>query len=119
MLSMGMFAWASHGAASGADWRYVIGQPRVAQQANFCSTRESVAEIARIFMQFGPRTGYAALSASPDCAIAVRSFTPRALVASVTIAEGKHGEYALRFVEVEEGDNKMTYLVTTRDVLSR
>lgn len=101
-----------------ADWHYTIDQPRENQQANFCDSREGVEEIAGIFNRFGPRTGYAALSDSADCAIAVHSFTPRKLLKTVTISEGKPGEYLVRFVEVEGNDGEIMYLVTTRDVVT-
>jgi len=116
LFAITSLAWADFAVAADADWGYVIGEPRDNQQASFCTTRESVAEIARIFDRFGPRTGYAALSASPDCAIAVHSFTPRALLASVTISKGKPGEYPLNFVDVVTQHGKTLYLVTTRSV---
>jgi hypothetical protein len=116
LWALASIGWAGLAAATDADWGYVIGQPRENQQANFCTTRESIAEIARIFDRFGPRTGYAALSASPDCTLAVHSFTPRALLASVTISDGQPGAYPLNFVDVETHHGKRLYLVTTRAV---
>ena len=103
-------------AAADSGWHYTIGEPTHAQQANFCASREGAQEIAGIFDRFGPRAGYAALAGSPDCAVAVRSFTPRRLLTSVTISEGKPGEYQVRFVEVEDHEGGQTYLVTTRAV---
>lgn len=116
LFAITSLAWADRAAAADADWGYVIGEPRDNQQANFCTTKESLAEIVRIFDRFGPRTGYAALSASPDCAIAVHTFTPRALLASMMISKGKPGEYPLNFVDVETQHGKTLYLITTREV---
>lgn len=111
-------AWPSLAAAADGDWHYTIDQLRENQQANFCDSREDVEEIAGIFKRFGPRTGYAALSSAPDCAITVHSFTPRKVLTTITISEGKPGAYRLRFVEVEDDDGGILYLVTTRDVTS-
>jgi hypothetical protein len=36
----------------------------------------------------------------------------------VTISQGKPGEYMVRFVEVEDDDGDVMYLVTTRDVVA-
>ena len=110
-------AWSSFAPADDGTWHYTINEPRKEQQANFCTNRESVEEIAGIFDRFGPRTGYAALSASADCEVAVGSFTPRRVLRTVTISEGKPGEYNLRFVEVENDHGDVLYLVTTRDVV--
>jgi hypothetical protein len=111
-------AWPGIAPAADATWHYTIDQPREKQQANFCATRPSVEELAGIFDRFGPRSGYAALSASPDCTVAVKSFTPRKIVATVTISAGKPGEYRVRFVEVENDHGDVMYLVTTRDVVA-
>jgi hypothetical protein len=110
---------ACSGIASATDgaWHYTIDQSREEQQANFCATRNSVEEIAGVFDRFGPRTGYAALSASPDCAVTVETFTPRRVLTTVTISKGKPGEYRLHFVEVENNHGDVKYLVTTRDVV--
>ena len=113
-----MFGWSSLAAAADSDWYYTIDQPREKQQANFCHSKNSIEEIAGIFDRFGPRPGYAALSASPDCGIAVHSFTPRRVLATVTISKGEPGEYMVRFVEVENDHGDVTYLVTTRNVLA-
>jgi hypothetical protein len=104
--------------AADGNWHYTIDRLRENQQANFCFSRKDVEEIAGIFNRFGARTGYAALSGSPDCAIAVHSFTPRRVLTTVTISEGKPGEYQVRFVEVENPQGKSMYLVTTRDVVT-
>lgn len=103
--------------AAEVPWHYTIDKPREKQQANFCETRTSVDELAGIFDHFGPRSGYAALASSPDCAVRVQSFTPRKVVTTVTISEGKHGEYKVRFVEIENDHGDVMYLVTTRDVI--
>jgi hypothetical protein len=105
-------------AAADPAWHYTIGEAQREQQANFCASREGAEEIAAIFDRFGPRAGYAALAGSPDCTVAVHSFTPRKLLTSVTISEGKPGEYQVRFVEVESLEGGQIYLVTTREVLT-
>lgn len=110
-------AWSALAPASDGVWHYAIDQPRKEQQANLCESRRGAEEIATIFDRFGPRTGYAALSESRDCAITVASFTPRKVLTTVTISEGKPGEYRLRFVEVENERGEILYLVTTRDVV--
>jgi len=114
-----VIGWSSLAAAAGGDWHYTIDRPREAQQANFCDSLKSIEEIADIFERFGPRTGYAALSNSPDCATGVRSFTPRKVVTTVTVAKGKPGEYKVWFVEVENAGGDTLYLVTTRAVAPR
>ncbi len=113
-----MFGCSSLAAAADSDWYYTIDQPRKEQQANFCHSKNSIDEIAGIFDRFGPRPGYAALSTSPDCGIAVDSFTPRRILTTVTISKGEPGEYMVRFVEVENDHGDVTYLVTTRNVLT-
>ena len=105
-------------AAAGGTWYYTIDQAREKQQANFCHSKAGAEEIAGIFSRFGPRPGYAALSASPDCTIAVHSFTPRRVVTTVTVAKGEPGEYTVRFVEVENDRGDVLFLVTTRDVVA-
>ena len=114
-----IIGWSNLVAAAGDAWYYTIDQPREKQQVNFCTSRDSTEEIAGIFDRFGPRIGYAALSASPDCRIAVRSFTPRRVLATVTISKGEPGEYLMRFVEVENDRGDVVYLVTTRDVVAQ
>lgn len=116
ILLVSAIVWPNIAPAADSTWHYTIDQPREKQQANFCVSREDVEEIAGIFDRFGPRTGYAALSASPDCAITVESFTPRKVLTSVTISRGKPGEYRVRFVEVENDRGDVKYLVTTREV---
>ena len=113
-----VIGWSSLAAAAGGSWHYTIDQLRKEQQANFCRSKEGVAEIAGIFTRFGPRAGYAALSTSSDCGIAVHSFTPRRVLTIVTISKGKPGEYIVRFVEVENVHGDVMYLVTTRDVVA-
>jgi hypothetical protein len=112
-----MIVWSSLAATADGNQHYTIDQPREKQQANFCASRESIEEIAGIFDRLGPRPGYAALSASPDCFIGVHTFTPRRVLVVVTISEGKPGEYMVRFVEVENDSGDVIYLVTTRDVV--
>ena len=119
ILLVSAIAWSGVAPAADGTWHYTIDQQRENQQANFCSSRVGVEEIAGIFDRFGPRTGYAALSTSPECAISVESFTPRRLVTSVIISEGKPGEYSVRFVEVENDRGDIKYLVTTREVADR
>ena len=111
-----VIGWSSLSVAAGGGWHYTIDQPREKQQANFCINKKGVEEIAEIFDRLGPRPGYAALSADPNCRIAVQSFTPRRVLTTVTISKGKPGEYMVRFVEVENDRGEVMYLVTTRDV---
>lgn len=113
-----VLVWSSAAAAADPGWHYIIGRAQQEQQANFCASREGAEEIAGIFNRFGAMAGYAALAGSPDCAIAVRSFTPRELLTSVTISEGEPGEYEVRFVEVEDLHGESLYLVTTREVVT-
>ncbi len=110
-----VIGWSS--TASGGDWHYTVDQIREKQQANFCDNKTSIEEIAGIFDRFGARSGYAALSASPHCRVAVHSFTPRRILTSVTNTKGEPGEYTLQFVEVENDRGDVMYMMTTRDVL--
>ena len=107
--------WAT---AAADDWHYTIVQPRQEQQANFCAGKRDIEEIAGIFTRYGARAGYAALSGSPNCQVAVKTFTPREVLITVTISKGKPGEYGIRFVEIESGRGETMYLVTTRDVVA-
>ena len=116
---MWALAWTDLLSAAGGDWHYTIDHPREEQQANFCDSRRAIEAIATVFERSGPRSGYAALSSSADCAISVRSFTPRKILRTVTIARGEPGEYKVWFVEVENADGDTLYLVTTRDVASQ
>lgn len=113
---MSAIGCASVAGAADGNWHYTIDQLRENQQANFCESQEDAEEIAGIFERFGPIAGYAALSSASDCAIAVYSFTPRKVLTTVVISEGKPSEYLLRFVEIEDVDGGIRYLVTTRDV---
>ncbi len=113
-----VIGWSSLSAAAGDSWYYTIDQPREKQQANFCNSKEGVEEIADIFDRLGPRPGYAALSAAPHCRIAVHSFIPRRILTTVIVSKGEPGEYMVRFVEVENDDGGVLYLVTTRDVVA-
>jgi hypothetical protein len=114
LLAMG---WSSL-APAGGGWHYTIDQAREKQQANFCDSKKGAEEIAGIFHRFGPRTGYAALSTSSHCKVTVHSFTPRRILITVAISKGKPGAYMVRFVEVENDDGGVLYLVTTRDVVA-
>jgi len=98
-------------------WHYTIGQVRANQQANFCDELGDVHDLEHIFNRFGPLTGYTALSASPGCRVAVKSFTPHRIVTQVIISEGEPGEYALKFVEVRDREGRTAYLVTTRRIV--
>lgn len=106
-------------AAAAGGWHYTIDEPRKEQQANFCAGKQDVEEIAEIFTRYGARTGYAALSGSPNCEISVKTFTPRKVLITVTISKGKPGEYMIRFVEIESERGETLYLVTTRDVVAQ
>lgn len=110
------FAWPFLAPAA-SEWSYAIGQTRDEQQANFCEARADIEEIAGIFSRYGPRAGYSALSGSPGCAVSVKSFTPREVLITVVVSEGKPGEYRIRFVEIESDGGEVMYLVTTRDVV--
>jgi hypothetical protein len=114
-LSVFGWPWAT---AAADDWHYTIDQPRQEQQANFCAGKQDIEEIAGIFTRYGARAGYAALSGSPNCQVAVKTFTPREVLIAVTISKGKPGEYSVRFVEIESSRGKTMYLVTTRDVVA-
>ncbi len=117
--ALSALAWANVLGAAGGDWHYTIDNPREEQQANFCDSRRGIDEIAAVFERSGPRSGYGALSSSEHCAIGVRSFTPRKILRTVTIAKGEPGEYTVWFVEVEDAGGDTLYLVTTRDVASQ
>lgn len=97
-------------------WYYTLGKEKAAQQANLCSTEQSVLELALVFEQQGPRAGYAALDRSHECSIRVQTFTPLALVKRVPIKTGDGGQYVVSFVKVETFRGATEYLVTTRDV---
>ena len=100
----------------GPDWHYTLGRERTAQQANLCRDRDVVLELAHTFRQEGPRAGYAALGRARGCAVRVESFTPRVVVAQVTIPVGDEGAYTVRFVVVATAAGLVEYLITTRDV---
>lgn len=106
-------------ATAASDWSYTLGQARDEQQANFCDARADIEEIAGIFTRYGPRAGYSALSGSPNCAVSVKTFTPREVLITVVISEGEPGEYRIRFIEIESDGGEVEYLVTTRDVVAR
>ncbi len=113
-----VLGWPWVATASDGAWHYRLDQAREKQQANFCDSKQSIEEIAAIFARFGPRSGYAALSESAHCKVAVHSFTPRKVLTSVTISKGEPGEYTLQFLEVENNHGEVMYLVTTRDVIA-
>ena len=102
--------------AHAAVWHYTVGIERAAQQANLCATRDDVLTIAEVFRRRGARPGYAELAQTPGCRRLVSTFTPRRIVAEVTISKGKPDEYKIRFVEVDTNDSERRYLVTTREV---
>ncbi len=114
-LLAGILLWTSVHAQE-QPWRYILGEPRLAQQGSFCLSEEDTLEIARIFEKFSARTGYAALANAPNCATRVESFTPQRVVARITVAEGKPTEYQVTFVEVVTARGDTSYLVTTREV---
>lgn len=103
-------------AADDEGWHYILGQGRTAQQASLCRHHDVVLDLARAFRQKGPRAGYAALNAARGCETRVESFTPRDVLATVTIQTGDGGSYTVRFVEVTTATGVTEYLVTTRDV---
>lgn len=115
--ALSLFGWSCTAAVAG-DWHYTVDQPREEQQANFCASARDIEELAGIFTRYGARPGYAALSASPNCKVAVDTFTPRKVLTAVTISKGMPGEYRIRFVEVENERGEVMYLVTTRDVVT-
>lgn len=116
-IASSLLGWICAAPAAG-PWHYTIDEVREQQQANFCADRRDVESIVDVFTAHGARTGYAALSGSPGCEVAVRTFTPRRVVSAVTIAEGEPGEYTIRFVEVESDRGERIYLITTRDVVA-
>lgn len=104
------------GARSAAAWTYVIDEERTAQQANFCREEQDVRRILRVFAEQGARPGYEALTQAESCATLIQSFTPREVVAEVTIARGEENEYKVRFLRVTTREGEMQYLFTTRAV---
>jgi hypothetical protein len=97
-------------------WYYTLGKEKAGQQANLCSTEQSVLELALVFEQQGPRPGYAALDRAHECSTRVQTFTPLALVKRVPIKTGDGGHYVVSFVKVKTSQGATEYLVTTRDV---
>jgi hypothetical protein len=97
-----------------AGGEYVLGQPRVDQQGNFCDTVPAALAVAEVFRQFGARPGFAALSQSADCGIRVASFTPLRLLTRIELGDAEH--YWMRFVVVELPGGDESVLVTTRAV---
>lgn len=97
-------------------WYYTLGKEKERQQANLCSTVQSVLELALVFEQQGPRPGYAALDRAHECSTRVQTFTPLALVKRVPIKTGDGGQYVVSFVKVKTSQGAIEYLVTTRDV---
>lgn len=99
------------------SWFYSIGEPMPARQVNICDTRAEVDRLARVFHEKGPRPGYAALSQSDHCRIAIVGFTPVDKVMSVPVEEGGVLMYTVHFLEVEpEGGGSRRFVVTTRSV---
>ncbi len=105
--------------AARAEWGYRLGEPRPAQQGSFCASEEEARAVAEVFRRFGARPGYAALARAAGCATRVLAFTPRRIVAEVTLGAGGENEYVVRFVEVESEDGAVHYLFTTRAVTPR
>ncbi|MDX1487643.1 MAG: hypothetical protein R3268_05535 [Acidiferrobacterales bacterium] len=109
-------------ASLGADghaqepWYYTLGKEKAGQQANLCSTEQSVLELVLVFEEQGPRAGYAALDRAQECSTRVQTFTPLALVRRVPIKTGDGGQYVVSFVKVKTSRGATEYLVTTRDV---
>lgn len=97
-------------------WYYTLGKEKARQQANLCTTEQSVLELALVFEQRGPRAGYAALDRAHECSTRVQTFTPLALVRRVPIKTGDGGRYVVSFVKVKTSRGATEYLVTTRDV---
>ena len=97
-------------------WYYTLGEEKAKQQANLCSTEQSVLELALVFEQQGPRPGYVALEQAHECSTRVQTFTPLALVKRVSIKTGDGGQYVVSFVKVKTSNGATKYLVTTRDV---
>jgi len=102
--------------ANAAVWHYTVGVVRASQQANLCDARDDVLAIAKVFRRLGARPGYVALARAKGCRRLVSTFTPRRIMAEVTISKGKPGEYKVRFVEVDTSAAERRYLVTTREV---
>ena len=102
--------------AAAQTWRYVLGEIRVNQQANFCASMADIDDVATVFERFGPRTGYSALANSPGCALQVHDFTPEAVVRELTITPAAAPEYTIRFVRVRTALGEQRFLVTTREV---
>jgi hypothetical protein len=97
-------------------WHYALGRERTAQPAILCHQRQVPLQVAEVFRREGPRAGYAALAGAPGCQTRVASFTPRHVVAQVTIPLGDDDTYTVRFVEVATTAGLVEYLITTRDV---
>lgn len=98
------------------SWFYSIGQAVPARQVNICDSRTEVDRLARVFHERGPRPGYAALSQSSHCRIAVLAFTPMSKVMSVPVEEGGVLMYTVHFLEVALAGGERHYVVTTRSV---
>ena len=105
-------------AASAAEiWFYTLGEMRMNQQGNFCTTRGEVTEIAGIFRKYGVRPGFSALSASPHCEMRVDTFTPMEIVEEVdVVTKGAEYQYTISFIRVEVEGGGDSFLITTREV---
>ncbi len=110
ILSLALAATAS----AYAQWHYRAGEQREQQQANFCASAKDVAEIAELFERYGARTGFSALSASPNCSTGARTFTPVRLEREVVMTLDSGDTYSVRFIQVRLTDGNTRYVVTTR-----
>ena len=97
-------------------WEYTLGQVRHQQQANFCDNESDAREIARLFKDFSPQTGYSALSSAAACATKIATFTPVRILVAIGIATGEPIQYTLSFVEVHLDEGTTAYMITTRAV---
>jgi len=104
------------GSQQSPSWHYALGRERTAQQAILCPRREVALGVAEVFRREGARAGYAALARAPGCQTRVESFTPRLVVAQISVPLGDDGAYTVRFVEVATTAGLVEYLITTRDV---
>ena len=108
---------AFHSAAAAEIWYYTLGEERVNQQGNFCSSRGDIVEIANIFRKYGVRPGFSALSSSPNCEMRVDTFTPLEIIEEIDIVtRGAEHEYTISFLRVEVIGGGDSFLITTREV---
>jgi hypothetical protein len=103
-------------AEANGPWGYKLGEPASARQVNICDTRAEASRLAQVFENRGGRVGYAALSASPQCRIAVVAFTPQSLLRSVPVHENDVLMYTMNFIVVTTSDSDTRVVVTTRSI---